>query len=104
MIKRRLNNAHQCRAKRETNNHRDTQRESHLYDGPAKVFQVLEEWLGRFGLRRIAKFKSVSQRHLVAFVRMPSDFSLAPGFSQVQPIERTACRQLSLSHWAGAGC
>jgi len=80
---------------------------------------VLEEWLGRFGLRWIAKFENVSQRHLVAFVRMPSDFSLAAGFSQVQPIERTTNRfnvlnstgtvenglpQLSLSHRAEAGC
>jgi hypothetical protein len=28
---------------------------------------VLEEWLGRFGLRRITKFENVSQRHRVAF-------------------------------------
>src|SRR4029077_20550861 len=63
MVKRRLNNSHQCRAKRETKNHRDTQRESYLYDGPSKVFQMLEKRLGRFGLRRITKFENVSQRH-----------------------------------------
>src|SRR5882757_10045707 len=92
MVKRRLNNSHQRRAKRETSNHRNTQRESHLYDGPAKVFQMLEKRLGCFGLRRITKFKNVSQRHQVAFVRMPSDVSLTPGFSQVQPTERTTNR------------
>ena len=63
MVKRRLDNPHQRRAKRETNNHRDTQRESHLHDGPAQVFQMLEKRLGRFGLRRITKFENVSQRH-----------------------------------------
>ena len=92
MVKRRLNNSHQRRAKRETRNHRDTQRESHLYDGPAKVFEMLEKRLGRFGLRRITKFKDVSQRHRVAFVRMPGDPSLTPGFSHVQPTERTTNR------------
>jgi hypothetical protein len=50
---------------------------------------MLKKRLGRFGLRRITKFKNVSQRHQIAFVRMPSDFSLTPGFSQVQPTERT---------------
>src|SRR6267378_3220270 len=50
---------------------------------------MLEKRLGRFGLRRITKFENVLQRHQVAFVRMPSDFSLTPGFSQVQPTERT---------------
>src|SRR6266550_3606219 len=89
MVKRRLDNPHQRRPKRETNNHRDTERESYLHDGPTQVFQMLEKRLGRFGLRRIAKFENVLQRHQVAFVRMPSDFSSTPGFSQVQPTERT---------------
>jgi hypothetical protein len=37
---------------------------------------MLEKRLGRFGLRRITKFKNVSQRHRVVFVRMPNVFSL----------------------------
>jgi hypothetical protein len=53
---------------------------------------MLEKRLGRFGLRRITKFKNVSQCHQVAFVRMPSDFSLTPGISQVQPTEGTTNR------------
>src|SRR4030095_8965888 len=103
MVKRRLDNAHQRRAKRKTNNHRDTERESHLHDGPAQVFQMLEKRLGRFGLGRITKFKNVSQRHEVAFVRIPSDFSLTPGFSQVQPTARTTtlitCFALNQKPW-----
>src|SRR6266480_6356054 len=63
MVKRRLDNPHQRRAKRETSNHRNAERESDLHDGPAQVFQMLEKRLGRFGLRRITKFKDVSQRH-----------------------------------------
>src|SRR6266550_727445 len=62
MVKRCLDNPHQRRPKRETNNHRDTERESYLHDGPAQVFQMLEKRLGRFGLRRITKFKNVSRR------------------------------------------
>src|SRR6266513_695799 len=89
MVKRRLDNPHQRRPKRETNNHRDTERESYLHDGPAQVFQMLEKLLGRFGLRRITKFENVLQRHHVGFVRISSDFSFPPGFSQVQPCERT---------------
>src|SRR4029077_15836497 len=63
MVKRRLNDPHQRRAKRETNNHRETHRESHLHDGPTQVFQMFEKRLGRFGLRRITKFKKFSPRH-----------------------------------------
>jgi hypothetical protein len=92
MVKRRLDNPHQRRAKRETNNHRDTQRESHFHDRPAKVFEMLEKGLGRFAFRWITKFKNVSQRHRIAFVRMAGDFSLTPGFSQVQPTERMTNR------------
>src|SRR6478735_3411773 len=89
MVKRRLDNPHQRRAQRETNNHRDAERESHFHNRPAKVFEMLEKRLGGFGLRWITKFKNVSQRHRIAFVRMRSDFSLTPGFSQVQPAETT---------------
>src|SRR5262245_25988777 len=77
MVKRRLNNAHQRCAKRETDNHRDTERESHLHDGPAQVFQMLQKRFGGFGLWRITKFKNISQRHRVTFVRMPSGKSCA---------------------------
>src|SRR5215216_447123 len=63
MVKRRLDNPYQRRAKRETNDHRNTERESNLHDGPAQVLQMLEKRLGRFSLRRITKFKNVSQRH-----------------------------------------
>jgi hypothetical protein len=53
---------------------------------------MFEKWLGGFGFRRITKFKNISQHHEIAFVRMPSDFSLTPGFSQVQPTARTTSR------------
>src|SRR5215211_848405 len=65
MVKRRLDNPHQRGTKRETNNHRGTQRQSDLHDRPAQVFQMLEKRLRRFGLRRITKFKYVSQRHRI---------------------------------------
>ena len=62
-VKRCLDNAHQRRAKRKTDNHRDPHRESHLHDGPAQVFQMLEKRFGCFALRRITKFEDVSERH-----------------------------------------
>src|SRR5215471_12067152 len=76
MVERRLDDPHQRSAKRETNNHRYPKRESHLHDGPAEVFQMLEKRLRRFSLRRITKFKDVSQRHRVSFVQTSRDFSL----------------------------
>src|SRR6185503_3503457 len=92
MVKRRLDNAHQRRAKRETNNHRDRQRDGHLYDGPPQVFQMFEKRLRNFGFRRITKSKNVSQRHRVYSRTNASDFSLTPGFSQVQPTATTTHR------------
>jgi hypothetical protein len=92
MVKRRLDNPHQRRAQRETNNHRDAERESHFHNRPAKVFEMLEKRLGGFGLRWITKFKNVSQRHRIAFVRIAGDFSLTPGFSQVQRTQRMTNR------------
>src|SRR5947207_8694310 len=63
MVKRRLDNAHQRRAKRETNNHGYPKGESHLHDGPPQVFEMLKKRFRRFGFRRITKFKNVSESH-----------------------------------------
>src|SRR5262245_15975338 len=62
-MERRLQDAYQRRAKCETNNHGNTQGESHLHDGPAQVFQMLEKRFGSFALRQIAKLENVAQRH-----------------------------------------
>src|SRR5262249_3663076 len=59
-----LEDVHQRRAKRKTDNHCNRQRQGHFHDGPAQVFQMLEKRLGGLGFRRIAKSEDVSQRHL----------------------------------------
>src|SRR5574338_405376 len=85
MIERRLDNPHQGAAKRETDDHRYSKRESHLHNGPPQVFQMLQKRLGRFSLRRITEFEDVSQGHRITFVQTFGRFSLTPGIRQVKP-------------------
>ncbi len=50
-------------AKDEAQRHRRQERDGHLHDGPAQVFEVLEKRLGGFALRLVSKFKNVAQSH-----------------------------------------
>ena len=67
-LQRRLHDPHQQRSKRETNDHRDDQRDRHLYDGPSQILEMLEKRLGSFALGQFAKFENVSQRHRVRLI------------------------------------
>src|SRR5207249_3425794 len=58
---------------REANDHRHDERDRHLHDGPAQVFEMLEKRLGRFALRQLAKFENVSQRHWIESQRRSSE-------------------------------
>jgi len=63
IVQRHLQHAHECRSKREANDHRQHERDRHLDDGPAQVLQMLEKRLRRLAFRKLAKFENVPQRH-----------------------------------------
>ena len=63
IVQRALHDLDERITKGEAQHHRHQQRDCHLHDGPAQVFEVLEKRLGDFALRQVSKLENVSQSH-----------------------------------------